>query len=128
MSDDAATAEFKVEKRSVNNKSLCSEIQKNVEDLMLQAGVLWGSEIHREGFVETIGDYMEQLQDDDKIEQWDSRCDLRNNTIAQMDKGIYIFEVNYRQKNCLNTTRLIYTIKDLLVSSLKDLLDFQLEP
>ncbi len=127
MSDDA-TAEFKVEKRSVNNKSLCEEVQKNVEELMTNAGVLWGSDIHREGFVETIGDYMEQLQDADKIEQWDSRCDLRNNTIAQMDKGIYVFEVSYRQKNCLNTTRLIYTIKDLLITSLKDLLDFQVGP
>lgn len=126
--DDHATAEFKVEKRSVNSKTLCEHIQKDIEELITSAGVMWGSDVHRDGFVETIGDYMQLLQEADKIDQWDSKCDLRNNTIAQMDKGIYIYEVNYRQKNCLNTTRLIYTIKDLLVASLKELLDFQIAP
>lgn len=125
---DQSTAEFKVEKRSVNSKMLCDEITKDVEELITTAGVLWSSDVHRDSFVDTIGDYLEQLSLDDKIDQWDSKCDLRNNTVAQMDKGIYTFEVSYRQKNCLNTTRLIYTIKDLLVSSLKELLDFQIAP
>lgn len=126
--DDQPTAEFKVEKRSVNSKSLCEQIQKDIEELIGSAGVLWSSDSHRLGFVETINDVLQQIEDDDKIDQWDCKCDLRNNTIDQMDKGIYIFEVSYRQKHCLNTTRLIYTIKDLLISSLKELLDFQVAP
>ncbi len=125
---DHTTAEFKVEKRSVNSKSLCEFIQKDVEELITNAGIVWSSDIHRAGFTETVGDYMEILLEEGRIDQWDCRCDLRNNTIEQMDKGMYTFEVNYRQVNCLNTTRLIYTIKDLLVASLKDLLDFQLIP
>lgn len=126
--DEQPVAEFKVEKRAVNSKSLCEFIQKDVEELITSAGVLWSSDVHRDGFVETIGDYLQQIQDADKIDQWDCKCDLRNNTVAQMDKGIYIFEISYRQKHCLNTTRLIYTIKDLLISSLKELLDFQIAP
>lgn len=128
--DDQSTAEFKVEKRSVNNKSLCDKIQKDVEELITSAGVLWSSDSHRDGFVETIDDYLGQIAGETgEIDQWEARCDLRNNTVAQMDKGIYIFELNYRQKHCLNTTRLIYTIKDLLVSSLKELLlDLQITP
>lgn len=126
--DDHATAEFKVEKRSVNSKSLCDQIQKDVEELITSAGVIWSSDVHRDGFIETIGDYLEQVMDNDKIDQWDCKCDLRNNSIEEMDKGIYIFEISYRQKHCLNTTRLIYTVKDLLISSLRELLDFQVAP
>lgn len=127
---DAATSEFKVEKRSVNNKTLCEHLQKDIEDLMVNAGVLWGSDVHREGFVETVEDYLTNFADEsNKIDQWTAICNMRNNTIAQMDKGIYTFEFNYRQTNCLNTTRLIYTVKDLLVSSLKELLlDYHLSP
>lgn len=125
---EPVTASFKVEKRSVNSKTLCDAIQKDIEELITNAGVVWSSDVHRDGFTQTIGDYMDLHVIDDKIDQWDCKCDMRNNTIEQMDKGIYTFEVNYRQKNCLNTTRLIYTINDLLVSSLKELLDFQLIP
>ncbi len=124
---DAPTAEFKVEKRSVNNKTLCEQLQKEVESLIVDAGVLWSSDVHREGFVETIQDYLENFADEtQKIDQWDAKCDMRNNTVEQIDKGIYTFEFNYRQTNCLNTTRLIYTVKDMLVSSLKELLDLDL--
>lgn len=126
---DAPTAEFKVEKRSVNNKSLCEELQKDIESLITDAGVLWSSDVHRDGFVETIQDYLEMFASESgKIDQWDAKCDMRNNTVAQMDNGIYIFEFNYRQTNCLNTTRLIYTVKDMLISSLRELLDLDLTP
>jgi len=69
---------------------------------------------------------MSEFKDRGQIDQWSVICDFRNNSIPQMDKGIYFFEVNYRQTNCLNTTRLIYTVKDLLVANLKDMLDFTL--
>lgn len=125
---DQPTAEFKVEKRSVNSKTLCDEIQKDVEELITSAGVIWSSDVHRDGFVETIDDYLEMLASENKIDQWSSKCDLRNNTVVMMDKGIYTFEISFRQTNCVNTTRLIYTIKDLLISSLKELLDFEVAP
>ena len=128
MSDSHQTAEFKVEKRSVNSKVLCEEIQMNVEQLITSAGVIWGSDAHRDGFIETCNDGLGMLEEQGKIEQGNAVCDLRNNSIQNMDKGIYIVEISYKQKNCLNTTRLIYTIKDLLISSLKDLIDFHIAP
>ena len=128
MSNIHQTAEFKLEKRSVNSKVLCQEIQKNVEELITSAGVVWGSDAHRDGFIETCNDGLLVLEEEGKLEQGNAMCDFRNNTIENMDKGIYIVEISFKQKNCLNTTRLIYTIKDLLVSSLKDLIDFHVSP
>lgn len=122
------TAEFKLEKRSVNSKILCEEIQRNVEELITSAGVIWGSDAHRDGFIETCVEGMYMLEEQGKLEQGNAICDLRNNPIENMDKGIYTLEISYKQKNCLNTTRLIYTIKDLLISSLKDLIDFHISP
>ncbi len=122
---DKATTEFKVEKKSVNSRTLCEDVQHQIEELMTHAGVVWSSDTHRDSFVETIDDVLGKYQEDGKIEQWSVMCDLRNNTIADMDKGIYVFEAGFKQKNCLNTTRLVYTIKDLLVASLRELLDAQ---
>lgn len=126
--DISNTAEFKVERRSVNSKSLCDTITKEVENLITGAGVMWGSDTHRAGFVDTVQDYLFQLEETDVIMQGNAICDMRNNTVEQMDKGVYTFEVAYRQKHCLNTTRVIYTIKDLLVSSIKELLDLEIAP
>lgn len=123
-----STAEYKLEKKSVNNKAIFTEIHKFVDDSILTGQVLWGNDLHRHSFVEIISDCMEQVMDDGLINQWNVICDLRNNTIADMDSGTYILEIQYRQKNCLNTTRLIYTIKDLLIANIKDLIDFHLSP
>lgn len=122
---DKSTTEFKVEKKSVNSKILCDEVQSQIEELMTNAGVVWSSDTHRDSFVETIDDVLGTLREDGKIEQWSVMCDLRNNTITNMDRGVYVFEASFKQKNCLNTTRLVYTIKDLLVASLRELLDAQ---
>jgi hypothetical protein len=121
---DKPTAEYKLEKKSVNNKAIFNEVNTFIDEGILTGGVLWGNDIHRESFVEIVGDFLDQLMDDSRIDQWNVICDLRNNSIASMDKGVYVMEVQYRQKNCLNTTRLIYTISDLLVKNIKDLIDF----
>ena len=118
------TTEFKLIKKSVNSKDLFNNISEFVEDGIITGGILWGNEIHRSSFVDVIGDLLEEEMNENKIDQWNVICDLRNNTISEMNKGIYVLEVLYRQKHCLNTTRLIYTIKDLLVSNIRDLLEF----
>lgn len=125
---DKPSAEYKLEKKSVNNKQIFNEIHKFIDEGIITGQVLWSNDIHRESFVEVISDCMEQVELEGFIDQWNVICDLRNNTVADMNKGIYVLEVIYRQKNCLNTTRLIYTIKDLLISNIKELLDFELAP
>lgn len=123
---DKQTAEYKLEKKSINNKLIFSEIHKFIEDGILTGQVLWSNDLHRQSFVEVVSDCLEQVQMEGLIDQWNVISDLRNNTIADMDKGIYVLEVQYRQKNCLNTTRLIYTIKDLLITNIKELINFDL--
>lgn len=125
---DKATAEYKLEKKSVNNKIIFTEIHKFIDEGIVTGQVLWSNDLHRLSFVEVISDFMEQVGVEGFIDQWNVISDLRNNTIANMDKGIYVLEVQYRQKNCLNTTRLIYTITDLLISNIKELIDFELTP
>lgn len=122
------TATYKVEKKSVNNKAIFNELHKFLDEGIITGQVLWSNEIHRGAFVDIVGDYMLSLMEDSKIDQWNVISDLRNNTMAGMDKGIYIVEVQYRQRNCLNTTRLIYTITDMIVNNLKGLVDFDLTP
>lgn len=126
--DTSNTAEFKVERRSVNSKSLCDTITKEIESLITGAGIIWGSDTHREGFVDTVQDYMYQMEETDVLTQGNVMCDMRNNTIEQMERGVYVLEVSFKQKHCLNTTRIIYTIKDLLISHLKELLDLEIAP
>jgi hypothetical protein len=122
------TADYKLEKRSVNNKTLFTEIHSFIEDGILNGGVLWGNEIHRQSYAEIVGEFLDAYADSGKIDQWNVISDLRNNSIREMDKGNYVVEVTYRQKNCLNTTRLIYSIQDLMSAKLKDLLDFTVSP
>jgi hypothetical protein len=120
--------DFKLEKRAINSKSLCHDIQLGIEDLIENGGILWGNDIHRQGFIDTLHDFMNMFAFDNKIDQYDVICDLRNNQINDMDRGVYVCDISFRQKNCLNTSRLTYTITDKLVSSIKDLLDLQLMP
>ncbi len=122
------TAEYKLEKKSVNSKLIFNEIHKFIDEGITTGGVLWGNDIHRQSFVDIVQDCLEEVMAQGFIDQPNVICDFRNNTIADMDKGIYIIEVQYRQKNCVNTTRLIYTIKDTLIASLKELIDFDITP
>lgn len=123
-----ANTQYKLEKRSVNNKALFKKVHDFVHEGILTGQVLWNNDIHRQSFVDVVNDVLLEIADEDIIDQWNVVCDIRNNTITQMDKGIYVLEVAYRQKNCLNTTRLVYTITDSLVNSIKGLIDFELMP
>jgi hypothetical protein len=122
------STEYKLEKRSVNNKALFNEIHKFIDDGIVTGGILWSNDIHRQSFVDVVCDCLEQAEHEGFIDQWNVFSDFRNNSLASMNKGVYVVEVAYRQINCLNTTRLIYTITDSLLKNLSDLIEFQLTP
>ncbi len=128
MDASKSVVEFKLEKKSVNSKSLFNEIHGFIEEGINSNAVVWSNDIHRLSFIEVLNDYLEQFYEQGQIDQWNAFCDLRNNSVAAMDKGEYVIEITYRQTNCLNTTRLIYHVKDLLLTILKELLDFELTP
>lgn len=120
------SASFTLDKKSINNNVLFEEIHSYIADAISDIGILWSSEAHREAFVDIITDLMIELEEDGRLDQWNVISDMRNNTFALMDKGIYMLEIHYRQRNCLNTSKLIYTINDTLVKSLNDTLDYEL--
>lgn len=122
------TAEYTLEKKSVNNKTLFNEIHAFTEEGIVGADIAWANDVHRESFVAVMEDMLWECASNELIDQYNVISDMRNNTIRDMDRGVYTVEISYRQKNCLNTTRLIYTIKDLLVNKIKKQLDLELLP
>ena len=120
--------EYKLEKRSVNSKPLFNSIHSFIHEGITSNQVIWSNDIHRLSFIEVLNDYLEEFANQGLIDQFNAFCDFRNNTVAAMDKGLFVFEISYRQTNCLNTTRLIYTVQDMLIPNLKELLDFDLTP
>ena len=104
---------FTLTKKAVNSKLLCDDIIKIVEEGLNSHGIMWSSEVHRTSFAETLEEILSQIADETgKITQWKVLCDRRNNTTSNMNKGLYKLEIQYKQRNCLNMTRLIYKIID----------------
>lgn len=122
------SAEYKLVKKAVNNKALFNSIHQFVDEGIIAGGILWSNDIHRQSFIDVIGDFLDDLMFNGIIDQWNVISDLRNNTIRTMDAGTYVIDITYRQKNCLNTTRLTYTVQDMLIANIKELLDFELKP
>ena len=75
-------------------------------------GVIWSSDTHRESFADLFEEWLEEKANEGKIDQWNVVCDSRNNKVARMEEGHFVFDVYYRQHNCLNTTQLHYEIDD----------------
>lgn len=105
-------AKLKIVPKSVNSKALYKEINDMIEEAITTLGVKWSSESHRLSFVEVIEDYLMDLEGEGKIEQSKVICDKRNNkTFSKLAKQ-YVFEVFYRQPNCLNVTSIAYYISN----------------
>ena len=118
---------YTLEKFSVNNKTLFEEIHKFVEEGITSGEVMWSSEIHRISFVEIIENLLDDLEYDDRITQSNVICDYRNNNTLDMDNGKYTLEIFYKQRNCLNTTKLVYHIMEPnSVKSEMDTVDFSI--
>lgn len=119
---------YKVTKvyKAVNSKPLLKEVAGFVEEGLSEFGIQWDSEAQKETLVEVIEDYLSALLEvEGKIDSYKVICDRRNNKASDWEKGIYKLDILYKQKNCLNTTQLLYTItvnrkRDMLV------LDFNL--
>jgi len=100
----------KVVQRSVNNKRLYNEINDTVLDAIQTFGVKWTSESHRSSFVDIIEDYLLDLEETGRIEQTKVVCDKRNNKSFSTLAKEYVFEVFYRQPDCLNVTSITYHV------------------
>ncbi len=103
---------IKLVKRSINSKHLFREINEVITDAIVSLEVKWTSEAHRSSFIELMGDYLLDIEDDGRIEQSKVICDQRNNNSFSTLTKEYIFEIRYRQKGCLNITSLEYHIQN----------------
>jgi hypothetical protein len=89
-----------------------NEIHDIVVEGMTETGINWSSDVQRDSFIDMLDDFMHEVADEGKIEQWDVRCDGRNNKSSDMNDGRFILDVAYKQRHCLNTTVLHYDIED----------------
>ena len=102
---------IKTKKRSVNSKKLFQEINEFVEEAIEVVAIRWDSSIYRDSFVDLLEGWMEdELVTAEKITQFSIVCDNRNNSSINMKHKKFSLIVKYKQKNCLNTTSIEYTI------------------
>lgn len=97
---------------NINNQRLFKEIDEfMIEVFTALSHIAWHNKQHRTEFIEMIDMWMEQYaHETGKIIQYNILCDSRNNTPTAFKKGPVNFTLRYRQKNCLNTTEITYTI------------------
>lgn len=105
-------SDVRVVSKGVNSKALFKEINDTIYESIATLGVKWGSESHRESFVEIIEDYLGDLEGDGKIEHSKVICDKRNNKTFSSLANEIVFEVRYKQISCLNTTSICYHAKN----------------
>jgi len=103
-------AVYKLKVNNINSKILLVEITDFVNRIIADFNIIWNSESQRETVLEVISEYMEDLSEDNKIEQWNVVCDTRNNKSADVKNKITHLDIEYRQYNCYNVSRLQYRI------------------
>lgn len=104
---------FKLETTNVNSKLLFNEIHSYIKQILTNEYMLMNfrAEPYREDIVGFIYDFLDYTKEEKMtIEQFKVMCDKRNNTINDLEKGDIVLDVHYKQKHCLNTTKLRYTI------------------
>ena len=102
--------DVKIVAKSVNNKNLYNQIHKTIFEAITTLGVRWTSESHRLSFVEVIEEFLFDLQTEGKLSQVKVICDRRNNKSFSSEADKYVFEVQYKQPHCLNTTIIEYHV------------------
>ncbi len=98
--------------KNVNSKTLYNLINDYVSEGINAGEIRWKDEIHRDSFVEVIEEFLREIADDGKITQFKALCDLRNNTMDELENGSVKLTIDYKQKQCLNTTEITYQIVD----------------
>ena len=104
--------QMSVVQKSVNSKPLRDVVLGFLREGVYDYGVVWNSETHRDSFVMVVNDFLSEIADEGKIEQWKVVCDKRNNKYSDMEQGIYHVDIQYKQRNCLNITQINITVND----------------
>jgi len=102
------------EDRAVNSKPLLKTITDSVESLLNASTHTFVSlcdPLDREIILELLKRDLKNISSETgKIRRIDVICDTRNNRASDMAEGIIHLEVQFNQTNCLNKTRILYTL------------------
>lgn len=104
-------AKFKLKVIHSNSKILLTMITTFIGEIIDNYDVIWENNSQRDAILEIIDEFLEDLKDNGKLEQWDVICDKRNNNRFTADSGTVLLDITYRQKNCYNITKLLYAVK-----------------
>ena len=104
--------EIKVTTKSVNSKMLFQEINDLILDGLESVDLNWRNDDERELFIQFLNSMFSEIQENDVIEQWKVQCNSNNNKTKDMLSGIVVIDIYYKQRNCLNTTNIKYTLQE----------------
>lgn len=104
--------EYKLTTKAANSKTLLARVRRSVEETVEDISIEWSSDASREALLSVFEDEMEVLVSEGLITQWDVMCNFRNNKVKDMEQGRFNLEISYKQTHCLNTTRLLYEIRE----------------
>ena len=99
---------FTVNTKNVNSETLTLEISDYIEDIIERFNIMWESTAQRDSVLEILDEHMEDLVNQNKIEQWDIVCDGRNNKKSDIKNNITNLSIQFKQRNCYNTTEINY--------------------
>jgi len=100
-----------IETSGVNNEALTEElITYTIETLTNTFFHDMTEEHDRDIIIRYHEHFFEVMSDAGYIEQFDIIFDKRNNTKKEMSRGAFAIELKYKQKNCLNYTRVKFLI------------------
>ncbi len=103
---------FTLKTHNVNNKRILEEVSGYVSEIITNFNITWTSREDRDTILEVIDELLEDMVNDDKIEQWNVVCDGRNNKTSDTKKKTTYLDIEYRQRNCFNITKLNYIIQN----------------
>lgn len=98
--------------KAVNSKLLFDHISSTIKDGIHAVEMSWGNDEERSIFLEYINSLLHEAYNAGKVEQWKVQCNSLNNDADDMLNGKYILDIHYRQKHCLNVTKMRYTIRE----------------
>ncbi len=104
--------DVQVTSKSVNSKLLFTAISEAIKEGIRQVDLTWSNEEERSVFLDYLNSLLHEVWNQGKIEQWKVQCNSLNNKADDMLNGKFILDVNYRQKHCLNVTKITFTIRE----------------
>lgn len=100
-------------KINVNNDRIFREIDQYVLEVLMMDVTDWSTADQRRAAAEVIEDLLwEYAAGEDKIMPNTIKvtCDSRNNPSDDTAEGVVNIDLQFQQRNCLNTTKIVYTL------------------